>query len=305
MRLLHFLSTLPLKARSLFRRDAVETEFDEELRDHIEELTSQLVARGFATGEARAEAVRAMGGVLYRKDQLRDTLGFARLDHLVADLRYAARRLRRSPGFTIVTLLTLALGLGANTAIFSIVNGVLLRPLAYHDPGRLVTVSGTVAPADFLDWRNQNRTLESIGAAEWWSPALLLGDHPEQIRALHVTADVFTTMGVPAMLGRLPSLDEEHTGSAPVVVLSHDSWSRRFSSDSGVIGRRVSFDGLPHTVIGVMPDSFHFAPYWATGAEAWAPLVLDAKLTDRTGSSLRVFGRLRPGMAAATEDPQR
>jgi len=299
MGLLRLLLTLPLKARSLFRRPAVEADFDEELRDHIEAHTAQLVARGLTLEEARAEAIKAMGVVLYRKDQLRDTLGFGRWDQVVADVKYAARRLRRSPGFTIVTILTLALGLGANTAIFTIVNGVLLRPLAYHDPSRLVVPVGTVAPGDYLDWRRQNHTFEHIGAAQWWSPALSHGDRPEQIRALHVTSDLFQVMAVPAMLGRLPSAEEEHTGSAQVVVLSYATWRRRFSGDSGILGRSVSFDGVPHTVIGVMPDSFHFAPYWATNAEAWAPLVLDDKANDHDGSSLRVFGRLKPGVPIA------
>lgn len=288
-----------LKLRSLFRRAVVEQEMDDELRYHIEELTEQLRRRGMSHADAHTEAMRAIGGLERRREEIRETRRVNHIENFLADVKYAVRRLVRTPGFTIVSIITLALGLGANTAIFTVVNRVLLRPLAYQDPDRLVVPNGTVAAGDYLDWRAHNRTFDGIGAAEWWSPTLYGNDRPEQITALHVTSDIFDVLGVPPLLGRVPRADEEHDGANRVVVLGYNSWQKRFHGDSGVIGRTMSFDGIAYSVIGVMPPSFHFAPYWATSAELWSPLVLEHRTTDRSGSSLRVFGRVKDGVSTA------
>ena len=289
---------IPLRIRSLFERRAVEHDLDDEIRFHIEQHIEQLQARGMSAGAARTEAMRAMGGIERRKEECREERGVGVVENLVADIRHAFRRLARTPSFTIVALVTLALGLGANTAIFTVVNGVLLRPLEYEDPDRLVVPAGTVAPGDFLAWRESNRTLERIGAAEWWAPALLSADKPEQITALHVSSDVFPLLGVEPLLGRVPRADEETSAAGSVVVLGYGSWNRRFAGDTNAIGKTLSLNGVPHTIIGVMPPSFQFAPYWATNAEMWAPLVLDARRNDRSGSSLRVFARLKDDVSA-------
>jgi len=291
---------LPLRLRSLLRRQDLEQELDEELRDHLEHKIAQLIAQGMAPGPARTEALRAFGGIERRKDECRDVRGLNLVDHFLRDARLGLRSLRRNPGYTIVALLTLSLGIGATTAIFTVVNGVLLRPLDYREAGQLVVLqyrrSGTVAGANFLDFRSGNHSYEAVGAAEWWTPNISGGDRPERIDGLHITSDILPMLGVAPILGRVFRPDEDHFGSNRVVVLSYDLWQRRFGGDSSAVGQAMRMDGEEYEIIGVMPRGFRFAPYWSTGARLWAPLVLDRRLNDRTGASLRVFARLKPGV---------
>ncbi len=223
---------------------------------------------------------------------------------IIQDLRYGLRMLLRRPGFTVVVVLTLAVGIGANTAIFSVVNAVLLRELPYHDPSKLVTVlhdgSSPVAPANFLDWKQQNQSFESMAAAQVWGPNLTGQDRPEAIKAMQTTADMFGLLGVSPALGRTFNADEDKPGNERVVVLSDRLWQRRFGADKNVIGRQITLDGNGYTIIGVMPPDFQFAPFWATHAEMWAPLNLAARLNDRVGQSLRVFARLKPGVTSVS-----
>jgi putative ABC transport system permease protein len=294
---------LPLRLRSLFRRREVERELDEELRDHVERQIEQFVAAGMSPADARTEALRALGGIERRKEECRDARGLNLLEHLARDGRLALRGLGRNPGYTVVALLTLALGIGATAAIFTVVNGVLLRPLEYQDPGRLVVLQyqrgNTVAAANFLDFRQQSRSFEAVGAAEWWSPNLTGGERPEELEGLHLSADVLPMLGVEPLLGRVFRPEEEHAGNHRVVVLSYELWRTRFAGEPGVVGRSLTIDGEPYQVIGVMPRGFRFAPFWATGARLWAPLVLDQRQGDRGGGSLRVFARLRPNVSLA------
>jgi predicted permease len=223
---------------------------------------------------------------------------------IIQDLRYGLRMLLRRPGFTVVVVLTLAVGIGANTAIFSVVNAVLLRELPYHDPSKLVTVlhdgSSPVAPANFLDWKQQNQSFESMAAAQVWGPNLTGQDRPEAIKAMQTTADLFGLLGVSPALGRAFNADEDKPGNERVVVLSDRLWQRRFGADKNIIGRQITLDGNGYTIIGVMPPDFQFAPFWATHAEMWAPLNLAARLNDRVGQSLRVFARLKPGITSVS-----
>jgi putative ABC transport system permease protein len=302
MRLEHWVYTIPLRLRSLLRRRDVELELDEELQYHVDRQVDEYVARGVSPTEARTLALRAIGGVERRKDEMRDTRGLNWLDDLRRDARYAVRTLRRTPSFTIVAALTLALGIGASAAIFSVVDAVLLRPLPYRDGERLVFLKhagGTVAAATFLDWQAGSRSVERMSAAEVWSPNLTGGDKPEQISGIRLTSDHLPMLGVSPVLGRVFLPEEDRAGAHRVIVLGHGVWQRRFASDSGVIGRTIPVDGEPYTIIGVMPRGFRFVPLWAEEAELAAPLVLDGRRTDRQGSSLRVFGRLRPGVALA------
>ena len=294
---------VPLRLRSLFRRRQVERELDEELLYHIERQAELYIAQGMSPNAARAAAVRAMGGIERRKDEVRDTRGVMLLEDLSRDTRYAFRTLRRAPGFTAVAAITLALGIGANTAIFTVVNGVLLRPLPYHDASRLVVIQheqmGTVAPANFLDWKAAVTAFERMGIAEYWTPNLTGTDKPEELRGIRLSADMLPLLGVRPLLGRVFTPDEEHQGHERVAVLHHDLWQTRFGGDPEVIGRTIALDGEPHTVIAVMPSGFRFVPYWAASAQVAAPLVLDARRTDRRGASLRAFGRLTPGVTLA------
>src|SRR5436309_7987800 len=216
------------------------------------------------------------------------------------DLKFAFRQLLKNPGFTAVAVLTLALGIGATTAIFSVINGVLLRPLPYKEPHRVVTVLhfgwNPVSPADFLDWRLQQTVFERIAAAEYWGGTLTGRDTPEAIPGLSMGAGLFELLGVEPMLGRTFLSDEFQPGKNQVLVLSHRLWQRRFGGETNIIGETVTLDGKPYTIVGVMPPSFRFAPFWAVHAEMWAPLSLADRLNDRGGRSLRVFGRLKAGV---------
>jgi putative ABC transport system permease protein len=302
MRVEHWFYTIPLRLRSLFRRAQVERELDEELQYHLERQIDEYVAGGMSPSDARTEALRAMGGVERRKDECRDARGVSWLDNLRRDARFATRLLRRMPGFTVVAALTLALGIGASTAIFTVVDAVLLRPLPYRDPARLFMLQhagGTVAAATFLDWKAASRTVERMSAAEYWTPNLTGGDKPEEVQAIRVGADHLPMFGVSPILGRVFLPEEEHAGPHRVIVLGYGIWERRFASDPHVIGRTIQVDGEPHVIVGVMPRGFRFVPLWAEDAALAAPLVLDTRRMDRQGSSLRVFARVRAGVTLA------
>ncbi len=217
------------------------------------------------------------------------------------DIQFAIRTLLRAPGFTVVAVLTLALGIGANTAIFSVFNGVLLRPLDYPEPDRLVAIfrgeRQPTSPANFLDVAKDAQLFEEIVAAHPWSPVLRGSDRPEQIEGLKASQGLFKLLGVEAVVGRAFSPPAVGDDSSHVVVLGNQLWQRRFGSDRDVVGRSLSLDGEDYTVIGVMPEGFEFPPFWATGAELWVPLEFDPEqASDRGRNMLRLFGRLRPGI---------
>ncbi len=220
---------------------------------------------------------------------------------MIQDLRYALRQLRKSPGFTVVAMLAIALGIGANTAIFSVVNAVLLRPLPYQDADRLVTIlhnwDGPVAPANYLDWRSQNHVFQDMGIAENWTPNLSGNTQAESVDALQVSTNLFPMLGVKPALGRLLLSEEEQSGKEHSVILSYGLWQRRFGGDPGIVGQSITLQGEPYTVVGIMPAGFQFAPFWATKAELWAPLALGERVTSRGGQSLRVFAKLKPGVS--------
>jgi len=220
--------------------------------------------------------------------------------NLRGDLRFGSRSLRKTPVFTVVAVVALALGIGATTAILSVVNGVLLRPLPYADSDRLVVMlhngNNPVSPANVIDWKSQTRSFTDLAAAEYWSANLTSGDRPENVRGLRVSAGIFPMLGVPAYMGRAFTTDEDVTGTEHVAVISYGLWQRRFGGDRSVIGRTMSLDGEPFTILGVMPATFQFAPFWATRAEMWVPLGLAARAGNRGAQSLRVFARLRPGV---------
>jgi putative ABC transport system permease protein len=219
------------------------------------------------------------------------------------DVRYAVRVLRKNVAFTVAAVLVLALGIGANTAIFSVVYSVLLKPLAYQEPERLVVALHDgmypVSPADFLDYRAQTQAFAVLGAAQAWGGIIADSQGAEQVPGLQVTPDVISTLGVRPLLGRLFANDEENpTSDSRVLLLSHKLWQRRFAADPNIVGRMVRVGDRAFTVIGVMPPQFQFAPFWQTQAEMWTPLVLADRnrLHERSGRSLRVLGRLKPGV---------
>src|SRR5450755_2944548 len=197
---------------------------------------------------------------------------------MLQDIRCALRQLWKSPAFSVVVVITIALGIGANTAIFSVVNAVLLRPLPYKDSDRLVTIlhegDHPVAPANYLDWRIQNHVFESMGVAEYWTPNLSGTAVPESVNGLQVSTNLFPMLGVQPLLGRFFVPDAEVKGKEHEVILGYRLWQRDFGGDPSIVGKSVTLQGEPYTVVGVMPSELRFAPLWATKAEQWALLAL-------------------------------
>jgi putative ABC transport system permease protein len=258
------LTTLKTKLRALLRKSEVERELDEELRYHIEQQTEQNIRLGMNPEEARQAALKSFGGVEQAKEWSRDAHGVRWIEDLWQDLRYGARMLVKNPGFTLVAALTLALGIGANTAIFSVVNGALLKPLPYEESERLVFVAERAASGgqepisypNFTDWRAQNRAFEHIGVFNSGGYTLTVGGEAERVVAGQVTADLFAALRVNAAVGRVITNEDDRPGAAPVVVLGHDLWRRVFGGDPQVVGQRILLDGYGYTVIGVAPRGF-------------------------------------------------
>jgi predicted permease len=288
------------KFRALLGRGRQASELREEICAHLAMEERENFESGMSPEEAHYAALQQFGNVTLAWERSREMWGWNSVQTLWQDIRYGVRQLLRSPGFTAVAVLTLALGIGANTAIFSVVNAVLLRPLPYKDSDGLVVIlhygNGPVAPANFIDWRSQNHVFQRMGAAEYWTPNLTGVDRPEQVWGLHVTSDIFPLLGVQPLLGRMFLPEEDERGREHEVILSFRAWQRLFGGDNGIIGRPVTLDGEKYTIIGVMPRDFKFAPFWATKAELWAPLPLAARAAVRSGNSLRVFARLKPGV---------
>jgi putative ABC transport system permease protein len=220
------------------------------------------------------------------------------MEALWQDLRYTARTLLNNPGLTALAIVVLALGIGANTGIFSVVNSVLLKPLPYREPDRLVVAlhSGQfpVSPADYLDYKRDVPAFEGMAAAEGWGGSLRGAEKTEVVSAMRVSANMMSMLGVEPLIGRFFTPDEDQPGAHPVILLSYGLWQRRFGGDLRILGQTINLTGKSYSVIGVMPPSFRFAPFWQTQAELWAPLLLADRINDRGGRSLRVFARLKP-----------
>jgi predicted permease len=293
----------------------VQADVDEELRFHLDMRTEDLVRTGMSPADAREQALREFGDVGEARGELAaiDRRRTTRRDRaewwadVWQDLRFAIRVLRRQPGFTSVVLLTLMLGIGANAAIFTVVDAALLRPLPYREPERLVhlwqTHRGDVSRRseasypDFLDWRAQSRTFAALeGYDETNLTVAIDGHEPLMLRGARVTPGFFTMLGVRPLLGRAFVADDEVGGGAPVAVLSYAHWLRRLGGDSAVVGRPITLDHRQYTVIGVLPSDFHFAP--VEDAELWLPLDPAARRnSQRFNHWLNVVGRLAPGAA--------
>ncbi len=250
-------------------------------RAHLQPRVERL-ANAFDAGSGRSSGVSQM---------------FA---HVLRDLRFGVRQLIKSPGFSLVAIITLALGIGASSAIFSVVNGVLLRPLPYPEPDALVRVHEvvpqygrfSVAPASFLDWRSQNSVFEAIAAYSGSSGTFAWEDGPERVTGASVSWDLFPLLRVAPLLGGNFSVDQDSPGANNVIVLSHGLWQRRFSGDPNVVGRAVTVNGQSLTIIGVMPPDFY---YPTRVAEFWRPLALNPADASRGGHFLGVVARIKPG----------
>ena len=296
----------------LFHRRRLDSQLDSELRFHVEQQTADNIAAGMNPAEARRRALAQFGGLEYVKEECRDARGTHFIDSLLQDVRFALRMLRKSRGFTTVAILTLALGIGANTTILSVIGGVLLRQPSVRDPSRLMIVSSNdpagnfaadrrpVSVPDFLDWRNQATAFSEMAAADINEYAdfsdftISGGMTPQLVAGARVTSNFFHVLGVSPVLGRSFLPDEDRAGHGNVVVLSNDLWHSRFAADPGVIGRSVLLNGNSYTVVGVLPSRFRI---WDFNAQIWIPLVFSQdELTPaaRANRALCVFARLKP-----------
>jgi predicted permease len=286
----------------LWNRRKMEDQLDKELRFHLEQHTADLIAQGLAPKEARRRAQIALGGPEQVKEQCRDARGTRWLEDLLLDLRYGARMLLKSPGFSLVAVITLALSIGANTAIFSIVNAVLLKPLPYHEPDRLVMVwedasymgfpMGTPAPANYADWLSQNRVFEAMAAIDSRTFNLIGDGDPERIEANGISYNFFPLLGINPILGSSFLPTDDQPGAPKVTIISYRMWADRYGADRNIVGREILLDGQKYTIVGVMPSGFQFLE---PEIALWVPIAFSKEeLAARDNHYLNVIARLRP-----------
>lgn len=256
-----------MRLRTLFRRSRVEQELDEELRYHVEQQIEENIASGMSADAARRAALRALGRIERRKDECRDAWGITLLDNLALDTRQSLRALRRDIRFTIGVLALLSIGIGANAAVFSIVDGILLEPLPYPEPERLVVVRELTPERDgntrsvnalhFHEWRRSCDCFEGIALAEYNQHMnLSAGGEPERVSTVRVTPNAFSVLGVSAQLGRTLVPGDDEAAKSPPIVISDGLWRRRFGAASDVIGRSIELDGISSVIVGVLPKGF-------------------------------------------------
>src|SRR5262245_17144132 len=298
----HYLRALAARLRGLFGDRGADQEFDDEVETHLRLLAERYIRQGMSKAEAEWAARRQFGNVTLLKEANREMRGIRLIDTFVQDLRYGLTMLRRNPGFTIVAVFTLALGIGANTAIFSVVNAVLLRSLPYRDPDRLVMVrhysmhgvGDFVSGLDFLEWRDQAKAFEQIAAYRADTVDLTGRSAPERLSAGLVSANLFRALGIAPALGRAFTLEEDTAGAAPVVILSDGLWRRRFGGDPQVIGQALILGGQSRTVVGIMPHGFRSPGEY----HLWLPLAFNVTHGSNISrvSIVSVIARLKPGV---------
>jgi putative ABC transport system permease protein len=291
---------------NLFHRSKLDQDIDAELRSHIEMRTADNLAAGMSPEEARRDALLRFGSRPAMKERVIAADAHMFLDSLWQDLCYALRQLRRNPGFTAVAVLTLALGIGANTAIFSVMDATLLRPLPYKNPDRLVMLWGTepgrhrqmpFSSPNFLDLEDQNRVFASMAAFDGAGSTLNGIDTPEYIHVGRVTPGFFDVLKVRPQLGRGFLAEEGEAGREHEVVLGYALWSQRFASDPAILGKTIQLDGIPYAVVGVLPRDFDFSiPDYYGPEDAWVPAVLSRDNAQRSRNYLNVIARIKPGV---------
>ncbi len=298
---MRWLRSISNRLRNLFLKDTVEREADQELRFHLEREVAQQISSGMSPEEARRVALLEFGGLEQFKEDCREARGVNRIETLLADLRYGFRTLRKSPGFAIVSVLTLALGIGANTAIFSMVNALLLHPYNFRNLDSLVRVwedrgidegydARYIAPADADDLRSSNGIFEGLTTYSFQSFGLGTEGDVQPILGCRVSANFFDVLAVTPAAGRLFSAAEEQPGADQVAIVSYGSWQRRFGGDPRLLGKTISLNGRAYTIVGIMPKDFDYP----VPVELWVPLALTpAERADRTQLSLSALARLK------------
>jgi predicted permease len=305
---MHFLRVIRLRLRSLFGHRHLEQDLEAELRDHLERQIEFHRASGLSPAEAQRAALRDFGNVPLIQDQCRDQRRVNWIDDLRRDVAYALRSMRKSPAFTIVVLLSLALAIGANTAIFSIVNAVLLRPLPFEEPERLVRIftktpdgrNFELSPGKFYGWQRDARSFEGMAiypCCGFRELALTGTGEARAVRTIAVSAGFFDIIRVRPALGRVFRPDEDTPGGKHVVVLSDGFWRTEFGGDPNVIGRTLRLDDEAYAIIGVMPASASVASWTAMAGDVWVPIALDDKQrTSRGNHNLHGVARLNAGV---------
>jgi putative ABC transport system permease protein len=292
---------------ALVTRNTRDREIEREMTFHLESIAREYVRSGMSEEEAARAARRRFGSVLRLKEEGHDVRGIRAIEDFIRDVRHTSRSLRRSPGFAVAVMLTLALGIGGNTAIFSVVDQLLLRPLPYPDGDDLVVVSEVsatggpeVSPANWLDWQRRSRTFRTLAAWRIVPDGVTLSGvgEPTQLNAQIVSAEFFSVLGVAPILGRTLSHDDDRPDAPRAVVLSHRLWQQRFAGDPTVIGRVVRLNDRPAEIVGVMPASFIFV---YPDNDVWAAFRLDRTQPWRqaSGRFLQVVGRLEDGSTLA------
>ena len=316
MSLERWFHTLPLRWRDRFRRKQVDQELRDELRDHLEQQIQANLEKGMSMEEARQAAVLALGGITQIEQQCRDARGHNLIENTIQDLRYGFRQLCRNPGFSILTILCLILGIGANTAVFSWAEGILFRPYpAVAHQERLLALAGTargesgatgISWPDFLDLQRNCTLCDALFVSKITGSTLSIGDHAEVTTGSIVSANYFDAIGVRPVLGRGFEPGEDVGSNAhPVVVISYDLWQKRFQADPKIVGKMQRLNNIPHTIVGVAPERF-YGTFVGWAMNFWVPASMEEnfesdgyKLEDRSARWIEGYLRLKPGVTRA------
>ena len=301
-----------LRLRSLFQREKLDSELHAEMTTHLELATEENIQKGMSPEEARRQALLRFGGVEQSKEEQRESRTLPTLDELQQDLRYAFRAFRRDRGFTAIAVLILALGIGANIAVFSVVNTILLRPLPFPDSKQLIFIAGadgksgmssiTYSSDAYREYKQQNQSLEDVTGYFAFSGSnnVKLTHYGDSlpVSGIMVVPNFFPTLGVQPVLGRSFAPEECQKNSAPVVLLSHAFWRRQFASNRAIVGQPITLDDKPVTVVGILPESFDFGAVFSPGSriDIFTPVILDGDIQD-WGNTLALIGRMKPGVS--------
>src|SRR5713101_4943303 len=308
-----FLRMFLRRLAALFRRGRLEDDLDAELRSHLEMAVERNLRKGMTAADARREALLSLGGVEQTKERYRDQRGLPMIDTALQDLRFGFRMLRRSPGFSVLAMLCLTLGIGANAAVFSWIEGILFRPYpAVTHQERLVAIDGTsrdepggtsLSWPDFQDLQRSCTLCETLFVSKITGTTLSIGDRAERTTGSIVSANYFDAIGVPPMLGRgfLPGEDQGQSAH-PVAVISYQLWRGRFRGDPQIIGKTERLDGAVHTIVGVAPEGF-YVTFVGWRMNFWVPVSMEDtfegggyKLEDRGARWIESYARLKPGV---------
>jgi predicted permease len=282
-------------------------ELSEELASHLEMAKQDRVDRGESASEAEHASRREFGNVGLVQSVTREQWGWLGLEEFLQDLRFGARTLRKSPGFTLIAILTLALGIGASTSLFSVVNGVLLNPLPYPQPEQLITMheskpnfkNGSISYPNFRDWQKENKSFSSVAIARRYAFSLTGRGQAEQVRAQFISSDFFSVLGVRPVLGRTFAPGEDIIGGPPLAIIGAGLWKRKFGSSPDVLGKSMTLDGKDYTIVGITPTSFDLFLRSANLTEVYVPIgQWSNPLLNRRGAGLGIhgIGRLKPGV---------